>query len=55
MDLVQHLGSIFSRRLWVRSSCSLDAGQLGALFGSVHQEAHAYGEVGLRDGWAVLR
>ena len=57
MDLVPHLGSgdVLSSGLGVSASGPLDARQFGLLSRSVHQEAHASGEVGLGDGWAVLR
>lgn len=57
MDLVPHLGGgdVLSSGLGVSASGPLDARQLGVLSGSVHEEAHAASEVGLGDGWAVLR
>jgi len=57
VDLVPHLGSgdVLSSGLGVSASGPLDARQFGVLSGSVHEEAHATSEVGLSDGWAVLR
>jgi len=56
VDLVPHLGSgdVLGGGLGVSAGGPLDAGQFGVFAGSVHEEAHAAGEVGLGDGGAVL-
>jgi len=57
VDLVDHLGGggVFRGSLGVFAGRPLDAGDLGLITGSVHEEAHATAEVSLGKGGLVGR